>query len=332
MQRGQRHLGGAGEEELVLGDLVDLVAVAGQEAGPVERLLAHQHRRHDRLVALGAEQLERVADERELEHHQVAHQVGEARAGGPGGGLDLDQPEGDADLEVVARLEVERRRLPHLAQGDGVLLGSSRRGRRRPAGSAACAAIRSRSASTCASSDCIPFSRPFSSRISAIAASASPPARFASAIASEAWFWRGAPALDLRQQLPAAGVEAEQLVHLLGGAAARQRLLHPLGLGPDQLQVEHRPASRSARPRGCGAGSLSRPWGLLGLGAGVLGDEARRPASACSPTTMFCGMIAPEKPPFGSRRGRRPRSPGAGRGSAPAPARRGCRCPGRRRP
>jgi hypothetical protein len=38
VEAGEADLGGAGEEELVLGDLVDLVAVAGEEAGPLQRL------------------------------------------------------------------------------------------------------------------------------------------------------------------------------------------------------------------------------------------------------------------------------------------------------
>ena len=49
----------------------------------------------------------------------------------------------------------------------------------------------------------------------------------------------GLGVLDLGQQLAAAGVEGEQLVDLLGGAAARQRRLDPLGVGADQLQVKH---------------------------------------------------------------------------------------------
>ena len=91
VEAGQRHLRGAGEEELVLGDLVDLVAVAGQEAGPLQRLLADQHRRHHRLVPLGPDQLDREADQGQLQHHQVALEVGEAGAGEPRGGLHLDQ-------------------------------------------------------------------------------------------------------------------------------------------------------------------------------------------------------------------------------------------------
>ena len=49
----------------------------------------------------------------------------------------------------------------------------------------------------------------------------------------------GLGVLDLGQQLAAAGVEGEQLVDLLGGAAAGQRGLDPLGVGADQLQVKH---------------------------------------------------------------------------------------------
>ena len=123
MQAGQRHLGGAGEEELVLGDLVDLVAVAGQEAGPLQRLFADQDRRHHRLVPLGPDQLDREADQGQLQHHQVALEVGEAGAGEAGAGLHVDQAQRGADLEVVARLEVELGALADLAQDDRVLLG-----------------------------------------------------------------------------------------------------------------------------------------------------------------------------------------------------------------
>jgi hypothetical protein len=55
VQAGQRDLGGADQEELVLGDLVDLVAVRRQEPGAVERLFADEDRRHDRLVPLAAD-------------------------------------------------------------------------------------------------------------------------------------------------------------------------------------------------------------------------------------------------------------------------------------
>ena len=70
------------EIEVVVGQAVDLLLGVGQEARAVERALAHEHRRDDRLEAVLARQrLERVAHERELEHHEVALEVGEARAG-----------------------------------------------------------------------------------------------------------------------------------------------------------------------------------------------------------------------------------------------------------
>src|SRR3954447_76577 len=123
VEAGEADLGGAGEEELVLGDFVDLVAVAGQEAGPLQRLFADEDRGDDRLVALAADQLDREADQRQLEQDQVPLQIGEARAGELGRLLHLDQAQLSADLEVVARLEVELGPLADLADDDRILLG-----------------------------------------------------------------------------------------------------------------------------------------------------------------------------------------------------------------
>src|SRR5215218_1791616 len=81
VQAGEGDLRGAGEEEVVLGDLIDLVAVAGEEAGSLQRLFADQDRRHHRLVPLGPDRLDREADQGQLEQDEVALQVGEARAG-----------------------------------------------------------------------------------------------------------------------------------------------------------------------------------------------------------------------------------------------------------
>jgi hypothetical protein len=79
--------------------MVDLLLGVGQEAGPEQRLLAHQHRRHDGLEAPAAEQLERPAHERELEQHERPLQVGEARAGYSRAGLEVD--EAAEQLEVI---------------------------------------------------------------------------------------------------------------------------------------------------------------------------------------------------------------------------------------
>ena len=135
MQRRERHLGRARQVELVLGQRVDLLLGVGQEAGAVQRLLAHEHRRDDRLEALAAEQLERPAHERELEQHERALQVGEARARHARAGLHVDQAA--EQLEVVA---AGLARLADLAQ-HLVLLGRGRVGRvraRRRARPASC--------------------------------------------------------------------------------------------------------------------------------------------------------------------------------------------------
>ena len=81
VQRRERHLARADEEQLVLRERVDLLLGVGQEARAEERLLADEHRRDDRLEAVAAQQLEHPAHERELEEDEVAAQVREARAG-----------------------------------------------------------------------------------------------------------------------------------------------------------------------------------------------------------------------------------------------------------
>ena len=80
MQRGQRPPREVPTRYSVVGgQVVDLLLGVGQEAGPEQRLLAHEHRRDDRLEAVAAELLQRPAHERELEQDEVAAQVGEAR-------------------------------------------------------------------------------------------------------------------------------------------------------------------------------------------------------------------------------------------------------------
>ena len=99
MQRRERDLRGADEEQLVVGEPVDLLLGVGQEARAEERLLAHEHRRDHRLEALRAQALERPAHERELEQHEIALEVGEPRAGEARARLHVDQRAGE--LEVV---------------------------------------------------------------------------------------------------------------------------------------------------------------------------------------------------------------------------------------
>ena len=91
VQRGERDLGGADEEELVALDLVDHLPLAREEAGAVAAAPSRTRTGgHDRLEALGAQPLDREPDQGELDHHQVAEQVGEARARGLGRLLHLD--------------------------------------------------------------------------------------------------------------------------------------------------------------------------------------------------------------------------------------------------
>ncbi len=99
MQRRQRDLRGADQVQVVVGQPVDLLLGVGQEAGSVQRALADQHRRDDRLEPLAPQLLERESDERELEHHQVAAQVREPRPGQPRPALHVDPVAGE--LEVV---------------------------------------------------------------------------------------------------------------------------------------------------------------------------------------------------------------------------------------
>ena len=124
VQRRERHLARADEEQLVLGERVDLVLGVRQEAGAEERLLADEDGRDDRLEPVSAQQLEHPADERQLEEDEVPAQVGEARAREPRGLLHLDHPA--RELQVIAR-GGDGPRLAALVE-DGVLRGRGRVG------------------------------------------------------------------------------------------------------------------------------------------------------------------------------------------------------------
>ncbi len=80
VERRERDLRGADQEELVALDLVDHLALAREVAGALERALADQDRRHDRLEPLGADALDGEAHERQLDHDEVAEEIGEAGA------------------------------------------------------------------------------------------------------------------------------------------------------------------------------------------------------------------------------------------------------------
>ena len=99
VKRGQGHLAGSHQVEVVVGQVVDLLLGVGKEARPVERLLADEHGRDDGLEAVADELLRGPAHERELEQDHVAAQVGEARARQARAALHVDALAGQ--LEVV---------------------------------------------------------------------------------------------------------------------------------------------------------------------------------------------------------------------------------------
>src|SRR5207302_9884538 len=81
VQSCQAHLRGTDQVEVVVRHFIYLRAVGRQEAGPEERLLAYEYGRNDGDEPLRLERLERELDERQLDAHEVALEVGEAGAG-----------------------------------------------------------------------------------------------------------------------------------------------------------------------------------------------------------------------------------------------------------
>ena len=123
MEARERDLGGAGQVEVVGLERVDVRALGREEAGAVHRLLAHEHRRQQRRVAVRGRAVEREAVERHRDERRVADEVAEARAREPRGALHLEA----ADLGVLGPV---RRRVADAAQLDGVLVGVAVRRRR----------------------------------------------------------------------------------------------------------------------------------------------------------------------------------------------------------
>ena len=291
VQAGQRDLGGADQEEVVLGHLVDLVAVAGQEAGPVQRLFADQDRRHHRLVALAADQLDREADQGQLEHHQVALQVGEARAREPGrrppcrSGPARCRSRGGrgarSRTRAARRPRAGRPRPPR----------SSRRGRRGRAGWAARRRPARAPPRPSPARPCRPRSSP-SAPCTVGHQRPRPPRRAAWPRRSA---WRASCARPGRSRSRAAARAGGRRGRAARRPARRRRAAPAPAL------------TRSGSERISFRSSIAAPRSGRFL-AGARRDSSasspaysatkRATASASSPTTMFWGMIAPEKPPF----------------------------------
>ncbi len=107
MVAGERDLARAGEVEVVGGQVVDLVGVLAEKAGARHDLGAHQRRRNKRYEVLGERLVEREVHERQLEARADAAKKVEAAAADLRAAGDVDRAEQLAELDVVARLEVE---------------------------------------------------------------------------------------------------------------------------------------------------------------------------------------------------------------------------------
>ncbi len=103
----QRHLRCADQVEIVVGEGVHLLAVAGKEPGAIQGFFAHQHRRNHRGEAFGRQRVEGPADQRHLHEHRLALQVGEPRSRYPYPGRYVDDVEGFAQILMITDIETE---------------------------------------------------------------------------------------------------------------------------------------------------------------------------------------------------------------------------------
>ncbi len=125
MVRGERHLGGADQVQVVGLEPVDLARVRAEEPGALHRLRLDQHRRYDRDEAVLDRLLHGQLQQAELQQRADAGEEVEPGAGHLGAALDVDRAEQLAELQVVARV-VDGRPLADLAQHDVVVLAAGR--------------------------------------------------------------------------------------------------------------------------------------------------------------------------------------------------------------
>ncbi len=116
MVRRQRHLRGAHQVEVLALDPVDVVGGLPQEAGALHRPRLHQRGRDHRGEAGPARLVHGHRDQGQLEVGTHPRQVVEARPRDLGPPVDVDGAEQAAELDVVARLEVEGGRAPPRAR------------------------------------------------------------------------------------------------------------------------------------------------------------------------------------------------------------------------
>ena len=125
---GQGHLGGAGEVEVVGGQVVDLVAVGAQEAGAAHDLRGHEGGGGHRGEAVGDGGVQGGRHEGQLQAHAPALEVVEAGPGDLGAAAGVDDVQALADRQVVGGLEALGGEVAGLAalvaQDDVVLLAA----------------------------------------------------------------------------------------------------------------------------------------------------------------------------------------------------------------
>ena len=127
MVAGERDLRGADEVEVVLLlHAVDLGVVRDIEAGALHRLRAHEGRRDHRGEVVRDGLVERHLQQRQLEACADTLEEVEARTGDLRAALHVDRADELTDLEVILRLEVERRGLTDRLDGDEVVLATRR--------------------------------------------------------------------------------------------------------------------------------------------------------------------------------------------------------------
>ena len=260
------HLARADEVQLVVRQRVDLLLGVGQEAGAVQRLLAHEHRRDDRLEAVPAQPLQHPAHERELEQHEVAAQVGEPRARQARAALHVDARA--RELEVVLRRGHRRDGLADLAH-DGVRVGG--RGVGRGSGSASSARWSSSSAGRARSVERLDLGRrPRASRAIAVARRPRPPAWPRAIAWSSALVLLGAQGLDAR-------------------AAARAGARRARAPGPGGRRRPPRRASAARTPSGSRRMSLRSSTAALAPGARSPRSPATPAAASRTGPPASCG-------------------------------------------
>jgi hypothetical protein len=122
VERGERDLRRPDQVQLVGGRDVDVDLVGREERAAEHRLLADQDRRDHRDEPTRRQQVERVADERELDLHDVAEQIHEPGATGPSGPFAVEHAQPLTQLRVVLGFEVEGRGFAVAAHLDRVLV------------------------------------------------------------------------------------------------------------------------------------------------------------------------------------------------------------------